>query len=152
MGNSIEENKAAVIRLWEIVDQQKQNGTVDPEAFRDLIAEDYIEHQDLGQGGGYEGWLKRVEWIIKAFPDFSIKMMSVICEGDTVVCHYEDTGTFKGEFLGLQPTNKPYTVEVAHIFKMKEGKAVEHWAFLPSLELFAQIGVLGQVIEGMKNQ
>lgn len=152
MANTIKENKAAIEKLWQVVDQQRAAGTVDPEAFRDLIAEDYIEHQDLGQGGGYDGWLKRVEWIIQAFPDFNIDMKLIIGEDDLVVCFYEDRGTFKGEFLGIPPTNQKYIVEVAHIFKMKYGKAMEHWAFLPGLELFSQIGIIDQVVAGIKAQ
>lgn len=152
MSNIVEQNKAAIVKLWEVVDQQKVAGKVDPEAFRDLVTEDYIEHQDLGQGGGYDGWVKRVEWIIQAFPDFTIDMKMVIGEDDKVVCFYEDTGSFKGEFLGMPPTNQQYKVEVAHIFRMEDGKAAEHWAFLPGLELFCQIGVIDPVVAGIKAQ
>lgn len=148
--STAEQNKQAIVNLWNTVMRQRSQGRVDHEAFRDFIAEDYVEHQDLGQGGGYEGWIKRVEWIIKAFPDFDIRMNMVIGEGDIVFCRYVDTGTFGGEFLGIPPTNRPYTVEVGHIFRMKEGKAVEHWAFLPQLELFAQIGIIDQVVAGIK--
>jgi predicted ester cyclase len=42
----------------------------------------------------------------KVFPDTRIIFDDIIIEGNKVVCRCNLTGTHKGEFMDLQPTNK----------------------------------------------
>jgi predicted ester cyclase len=41
-----------------------------------------------------------------AFPELSHKIEDIMAEGDKVALHVINTGTHKGEFLGIPPTDK----------------------------------------------
>ena len=50
------------------------------------------------------------------------------------------SGTMKGEFAGMKPTGKSATWDEVHIVRMKDGKAVEHWA-VDQLGMLQQLGL-----------
>ena len=53
-----------------------------------------------------EGFKQFINLLWNAFPDIKIMFDDIIIEGNKVACRYNLTGTHKGEFMGLQPTNK----------------------------------------------
>ncbi len=74
----------------------------------------------------------------------------IIAAGDKVVvrttCHGVHAGTpelptILGGFLhGVPPTQKEYTVQHIHIFEVREGKIVAHWANRDDLGMARQLG------------
>jgi predicted ester cyclase len=44
--------------------------------------------------------------------------------------------------MNIPPTGKPIAVVAANIFRIVNGKAVEHWAISDDLGLMPQIGVI----------
>jgi steroid delta-isomerase-like uncharacterized protein len=77
-----------------------------------------------------------------AFPDLYAGLIveDVIAEGDKVVARISAHGTHRGEFRGIPPTGTPVTASGAIIYRLADGKIVEHWNFLDSLGLLQQLG------------
>jgi predicted ester cyclase len=50
-----------------------------------------------------------------------------ICDGDKVVARVTMYGRHVGEFLGKPPTGKDFAAEHIHIWRLKDGKVIEHW-------------------------
>ena len=50
-------------------------------------------------------------------------------------------GTHQGEFWGQPPTGKRIEFEVIDIFRVADGKIVEHWAQLDALSLARKLGL-----------
>jgi predicted ester cyclase len=63
----------------------------------------------------------------EGFPDLSITVEDVMAEGDLVAARVVMRGTHQGEFQGLAPTGKRVEVKAIDMFRISNGKIVEHW-------------------------
>ena len=52
------------------------------------------------------------------------------------------TGTQKGEFQGMPPTNKPVNMRSADFYRIQNGLIVGHWDVVDSLDLLKQTGAI----------
>lgn len=130
-----EENKVVVRRVMEEV---INGGNLD--AIDELFAQDYVDH-NLPLGKSHrEGLKEHHSMIRKAFPDWHTTGEYMSAEGGRVVYRGTNSGTHRGEFMGLSPTSKRYSVEEMHIYRIAEGKVVEHWGLVAMMRLMKQLG------------
>lgn len=87
----------------------------DPEAARQLVAPDYIQHNPQVATGA-EGLLNLIPVIEQS--GMSVKTHRIIAEGDLVVLHntYENADAFGASSLAA-----------FDVFRVEDGKVVEHW-------------------------
>ena len=78
----------------------------------------------------------------KAFPDFHFTLDDVLAEGDKVFVRMTIRATHRGEFMGVKPTGKAVTFSKMDIFRIFNGKILEHWDQADRLSLLQQIGVV----------
>jgi predicted ester cyclase len=52
------------------------------------------------------------------------------------------TGTQRGEFLGIQPTGKEFTLKVIELYRVRDGRMVEHWNVVDMFGLYQQLGLI----------
>ena len=133
---SIDTNKDTALRLYELLNAAKVDGV------GDLVSADYEEHDPLpGQGTGREGALNRFSMITGALaPHFTVE--DVVAEGDRVVVRWTQAGTHVGEFAGIPPTGKTFTVSGIDIYRAEDGVLREHWHVVDQLSMLGQLGVL----------
>jgi predicted ester cyclase len=94
---------------------------------------------------GFEG-LRQVGIMMNtAFPDVVVTEEDLIASGDKVVERSSAAATNRGPMLGAPPTNQPVRWSEIHIYRLREGKIVEHWAEVSMMELLQQVGVLPQL-------
>ena len=87
-----------------------------------------------------EGFKQFIYLLWKAFPDIRITFDDIIIEGNKVACRYILTGTHKGEFVDLQPTDKQFRVNGMTIFSFLDAKVIERWNLVDMLSLMEQLG------------
>jgi len=87
-----------------------------------------------------EGFKQFINLLWNAFPDIKIMFDDIIIEGNKVACRYNLTGTHKGEFMGLQPTDKQFRVDGMTIFSFIDSKVIERWNLVDMLSLMEQLG------------
>jgi steroid delta-isomerase-like uncharacterized protein len=63
----------------------------------------------------------------EGFPDLSITVEDVMAEGDRVAARVVMRGTHRGEFQGIAATGKRVEIKAIDMFRISEGKIVEHW-------------------------
>jgi predicted ester cyclase len=63
----------------------------------------------------------------EGFPDLSVVVEDVMAEGNWVTARVTMRGTHRGEFQGIAPTGKRVEVRAIDMFRIREGKIVEHW-------------------------
>ena len=99
----IEENKKLVRRFYETIVRDK-----DLSIANEFVAENAIDHNQFlpGQSQGPEGTKQVYSKVFEAFPDLQVTIEDQIAEGDKVVSRLTMSGTHKGEFMGVPPTNK----------------------------------------------
>jgi len=97
------------------------------DATDELFATNYVFH---GPGGhklhGPEVFKQLISQPHAAYPDFHVTAEDMIAEGDRVVCRFTSHGTHKGMLGGIAPTNKQIEVTGIAIYRIVDGKVVEH--------------------------
>ena len=133
---SAENNKTIVRRLFEEV--MKGNLAIADE----LIAADYAQHSVFGIPDGREGFKQFFMAFAAAVPDAHFVIEDVIAEGDKVVTRFTVTGTQTGALQGIPPTGKKFAMKGIDIFRVVDGKIVEHWDAVDQLGMLQQLGAI----------
>ena len=117
----------------------------DADAIGDLVTEDYRENDPLpGQGTGRDGVVDRFSMLSAALASkFTIE--DLIAEGDRVVVRWTNNGTHVGEFLGIPPTGKSFTIAGIDIYRIEGSKLAEHWHVVDQLAMLGQLGLLPEM-------
>jgi predicted ester cyclase len=71
-----------------------------------------------------------------------ITITDVIAEDDRVAGRFTFSGTHRGEFNGIPPTNRSFSVEGVDIYRFEGGKIAEAWSSFDSLGMLQQLGVI----------
>jgi len=79
---------------------------------------------------------------VSVFPDLHLTIEDLIAEGNEVVLRWTGTGTQQGAFAGNPPTGKQVTSTGIDIFRIANGKVVEHWSNSDDLGVLQQLGVV----------
>ena len=111
------------------------------ERFDDLVHPDYVNHNRYA-GPGREGVKAVFAGFLQAMPDLEVTVHDAFAAGDRVVGRYSYTGTFTGPLLGNAPTGERVTMTSIDIWRVEDGRFVEHWDEINSLELFVQLGAV----------
>jgi len=77
----------------------------------------------------------------RGFPDMRVAIDDTIAEGNEVVHHWTITGTHRGPFLGLAPTNRKATVSGTSIHRIHNSKIAEQWSDWNLMSLMEQLGI-----------
>ena len=94
-----------------------------------------------GKGGGV-GSKQFLNEFFKAFPDWHMTLEHIVVENDLVVVFLNGSGTHKGEFNGIPPTNKPVNVRSAELYKIENERIKGYWYVMDQLNLLKQTGAL----------
>jgi predicted SnoaL-like aldol condensation-catalyzing enzyme len=98
-----------------------------------------------GAGQGRQGIKNFFGPVFLAFPDIHVTIEHIIAENSAVLVFLNWTGTHKGEFQGIPPTNKPISMRTADLFRIGTNRTiVEKWDVVDSLNLQRQIGAINQ--------
>jgi len=140
---TLEENKKFMNSfIEEVINKQNLN------AANNLVSEDFTEHVPFpGQGPGREGLKFALNSMFLGFPDMKWTVDEQIAEGEKVVSRFTWTGTHKGEFMGIPPTNKRVKVWGVVIDVVRNGLFSESRIIMDSVGLLQQLGVMPQTPE-----
>jgi steroid delta-isomerase-like uncharacterized protein len=133
------ENEDLVRRLYDDI-----LNTGDLDQADALIAANYIDHNPLGvaRTPGLVGFKQAFRIFRVAFPDQHYTVEEIIVKADKVVCRFTMRGTHRGTFMGITSTEKKVQATGIDIFRIAEGKIVEHWGGFDRLGLMQQLGVI----------
>jgi predicted ester cyclase len=79
---------------------------------------------------------------LNAFPDVNVTVEDLLADGDKVIARVSVRGTQQGAFGSIHPRGKPITVTAINIFRIANGKMVEHWGLADRLSALQQLGVV----------
>jgi steroid delta-isomerase-like uncharacterized protein len=131
------DHAATVRRLYDLINA----GDID--GFGALLADDFVDHEELPVVGTREGVMDFLRMQRAAFPDMRMHVEEVIESGDTVVVRGKVSGTHEGTFLGMPATGRHMEVKLIDIMRFgDDGLAHEHWGLMDSLAMMQQLGAL----------
>jgi predicted ester cyclase len=137
----------------ELTSLEEQNKTL----IRSFIEEIFNEHNlssiqkyfgkesvegspQAGKGG--EGFRQFITDFFEAFPDMHITIEHIVAENNLVMVFLSGSGTHKGQFHGIPPTNKPVNIRSADLYKIENGIITGQWIIVDQLNLLKQTGTL----------
>jgi len=110
----------------------------------ELYATDFVMHGSTESEDihGLKDVKQSMSEYFNAFPDIHYTLDDIVVEGDKAAARCTVTGTHKGEFMGIPPTNKKVKVQAIAIDRVVGGKIVEEWGMSDTLGLMQQLGVV----------
>lgn len=132
------DHTATIRRMYDLLSA----GDID--GFGDLIADDFVEHEETpGLEPTKEGVKQFFHMYRAAFPDLRMEPQDVLASGDKVVARARATGTNQGEFMGMPATGKSVDVQLIDIIRFgDDGLAREHWGVFDALGMMQQLGAV----------
>ena len=101
-----------------------------------------IESPTAGLHVGPEAAERTFRAIFGAFLDLTTKVDTLIIDGNHAVTLLSIEGTHIGEFLGLPPTGKRFTMSAVFFYELQGGKIVRERRIYDFTGLLVQIGAL----------
>jgi steroid delta-isomerase-like uncharacterized protein len=106
----------------------------------ELLDPEYVGHNPIpGQPPKVEGFKWAMRHLRNAFPDFHVAIESLTAEDDRVVAQLTARGTQQGPFQGLPPLNHKAEWQGIRIFRLSNGRIVEHWGVWDTLSMMQQL-------------
>lgn len=93
-------------------------------------------------GKGGEGFKQFLSDFFNAFPDWYANVEHLVAENNLVVVFLNGSGTHKGEFHGILPTNRSVNIRSTDLYKIANGIITGHWDVVDQLNLLKQTGTL----------
>ena len=134
------DSKQLVHRIFDEVINRRQVDRID-----ELFSEDYVDHGPSGDMSGREALRQMMTAYLDSFSDLHCEVSNVITEGDLVAWVVTTTGTHTGDALGFPATGRRISTVSANMGRMRDGKAVEHWAEQGMLAMLQQLGVVPEM-------
>jgi steroid delta-isomerase-like uncharacterized protein len=121
------------------------------DAYDDLdaaaLAADYAEDAviDSPSGGvhtGREAAERTLRAVFSAFLDITIAVEELIIDGDRAAQVQSMEGTHIGDFLGLPPTGKRFSMSAVFFYEVRNGRIVRERRIYDFTGMLVQIGIL----------
>lgn len=137
---SLEANKELVHRLYGTL---MAKGDVD--TGREILADDYVDHDLPGIGeGGREELIQVVQGVRASMPNVVPRLHETVAEGDLVAARVEAKGTHTGAPFppGIPAEGRAVVWKEIHVFRIGGGRIVEHWGVFDMLGILEQLGAV----------
>ena len=121
------------------VDSAFQTGDVS--RIDDVVASDFIDHSDRGDLKGTDS-LKAMVAAMKNSGTMKSEIKKVFADDEYVWAWMHWSGTSNGSMPGM-PAG-PYDMTGIEVVRFKDGKAVEHWAFMEPREMMKMMANMPQ--------
>jgi predicted ester cyclase len=139
---------ASNANLFLVQQEHEALNSGDVNAAAEIFAEDSRNH---GRQVGRAGVRAVLNDIQSTFPDFQMTILNSVVEGEWVVVRCTFSGTHRGVgripvnggmLVGVQPTGMRFEVQHIHMYQLRNGKIVEHFANRDDLGMMRQLGLL----------
>lgn len=110
------------------------------ESVDELVAPDFVSHT-WGMNEDAPAKLKAtMERLGTTLRDAEFTVNDLIAEDDRVAARLTASATVVDEFMGVPAAGKRYTIGEMHIFRIRDGKLVEHWHQYDAAGMMRQLG------------
>ena len=110
----------------------------------ELLADDYViqgQQEESPWPPTKEGEMQQAAAFRSALGIRS-QVQDVLVDGDQAAVHWRTSGIHKGEFFGMPPTGKSFTIHGVSLLRVQDGKVVENRTIADMFSLMQQLGVV----------
>jgi len=137
-GTLSEEDRNAVERLYRAFSEH------DPDLLDQAVTADW---EDIplapGQEPGREGMKPLIRGFSAAFPDAKVTIHEIIGAPGRAGVRAEITGTHKGEWFGVAPTGRSFTMPIHEFHYVENGRVTHTWHMEDWFGWLHQMGAMG---------
>ena len=130
----LEANKGVALRFIEGVFINQ-----DPAAVDELASDDFTAHTFGDLPPGREPLKEAMRRAGEGVSDPKFQVLDVIGEKDKVAVRLTTRARHTGKFMGVEPSGNEYSIDEIHIFRVEDGKVVEHWHEFDKQRLLQQL-------------
>jgi steroid delta-isomerase-like uncharacterized protein len=134
---STDENKRLVKRFVDEVFGLGQLDSID-----ELVAPDFVSHTFGFTDDGRAKLRAATERIHASLSDVDFGVEDLVAEDDRVAVRLTSSATVVDEFMGVPAAGKQYSIGEIHLFRVADGRIVEHWHQHDALGLMKQLGAM----------
>ena len=99
------------------------------------IADDFVDHTDRGDMKGRDSLKAMVKYVKANFKDMKATVVKELADKEYVFSWIKYTGTGDGVIMPAGP----YEMNTMEVSRFRDGKAVEHWAFMEHREAMKMV-------------
>ncbi|MGY1618265.1 ester cyclase [Geodermatophilus sp. SYSU D00691] len=99
-------------------------------------------HDELvvnGERSALADYAEGLRAVVRAFPDYRWEIEHLLVDGDVVAAHFTDTGTHRGEWLGVPATGRRVTAREFAFYRWAGGRIAEVWVTADDLGVLEQL-------------
>ena len=132
------DNKSIVRLLYDEVWNKRRLELVD-----EIISPSHALHDPnlTGSAVGPEAYKRLVSRWVAGISDLRFTLEDMVGENEKLAVAWTISGTHKGEFMGVPPTNKKVTVDGITIHHFVNAKIMDSYVSWDALGMFRQLGV-----------
>lgn len=121
--------------------------------FDALLSRDYVNHNPFAEPGP-DGVKKVFAGLLAGIPDMLVVVEDAFAsrDGTKVVGRYSYEGTHSGSFLNYPASGNRISMRSIDIWRVEDGRFVEHWDELNTLDVFTQIGTVDMKATNRMNE
>ena len=133
------DNRAIILRLYQEAWNKRKM-----EVINELISPSHaLQAPTLsGSSVGPEAYKGQILRFLAGFPDLRFTVEDTVTEKDKVVACWTFSGTHKGDFMGVPPTNRKVSVEGMTIHHLAGGKIMDSNTNWDALGMMKQLGAI----------
>ncbi|HVK38165.1 MAG TPA: ester cyclase [Candidatus Kapabacteria bacterium] len=126
------ENEALIRRYWSEI---WNDGSTD------AVAELY--HPECRHYGAFTiaGFQRNVSRSFEGMPDLRAEVLEILSVDDTVVTRVIYRATHTGNYFGIEATGRTIEITGMDLFRIRDGRIVEHWHEADHAAMFEQLGM-----------
>lgn len=131
----LESNKAVVRRFISEVFGRQNLAAID-----ELASEDFTPHTWGSTPPGRAALRTATTRAGAGVSEARFEIHLLVAEDDLVAAYLTSSAVHSGEFMGLPPTGKRYSIDEMHFFRLRDGQVSEHWHEFDKGALMRQLG------------
>src|SRR5690348_6041869 len=135
--DTVEQNKAIVRRFVEEIFAAGRKDAVDQ-----LLDDDFVGHTWPSTGHPKDDLKAAIDRVGGGLADSEFTIDDLIGEGDRVAVRLTAAATQVGPFMGMPASGKRYSIQEIHIFRLRDGRVVEHWHQFDQMGMMKQLGAM----------
>jgi len=132
--DQLAQNKATAREIIDRIFVHQEDAAID-----ELIAEDFVPHTFGPMPPGRDGLRAGMQRAGAGLSEARFEIDDMIAEGDRVAVRVTTSARQTGPFMGLEPSGKRYSIEEIHVFRIRDGRLVEHWHQFDKMGLLQQL-------------
>jgi steroid delta-isomerase-like uncharacterized protein len=133
-GADVEANRRVALQFIDRVFVHGEAAAVD-----ELAAEDFTAHTFGPKPVGRDFLKEAIPRVAEGISDPHFRIDDVVAEGDRVAVRLTSSATHTGTFMGQPASGNRYSISEIHIFRMRDGRVIEHWHVFDRLALMEQL-------------